>query len=46
MSMAVLCREMKWTWHEYRRQPTWFVHFLLALMQEEIKAKKRPQSNE
>jgi hypothetical protein len=35
MSMAVLCREMGWTFQEYMSQPTWFIHMLVAYMQAE-----------
>jgi hypothetical protein len=44
MKAAVLCREMKWTWQEYREQPQWFVTMILSMLQneaEEIKSKQK-----
>jgi hypothetical protein len=40
-SIALLCREMKWTWDEYQEQPTWFIDILIGLFNAEAKAKNK-----
>ena len=37
MTIALLCREMKWTIHEYWEQPAWLIDTLLTMMREEAK---------
>ena len=36
--IAIVCREMGWTYEQYLDQPTWFVQMLLYAMSEEAKA--------
>jgi hypothetical protein len=33
--IAILCKEMSWTYEEYLSQPTWFILMLLALFHAE-----------
>jgi hypothetical protein len=33
--IAVLCREMHWTFEEYLSQPTWFIFMLMELLRAE-----------
>jgi hypothetical protein len=35
--IAVLCREMAWTYEEFLAQPQWFVLMLLELLRAEAK---------
>jgi hypothetical protein len=32
MRVALLCREMKWTYQQYLEQPTFFVEHLAAML--------------
>jgi hypothetical protein len=41
--IAILCREMGWTYEQYLDQPTWFVQSLMYLLSEEAKAAKQRQ---
>jgi hypothetical protein len=44
MIVAILCREMGWTWQEYQNQPAWFIDILLEMLKaegEEIKRRRR-----
>jgi hypothetical protein len=41
MKAAILCREMKWTWEEYRAQPQWFIVMLLSMLQNEAEEMNR-----
>jgi hypothetical protein len=41
MKMALICREMGWTYQEYRDAPQWFVIILLSLFQNEAEEMKR-----
>jgi hypothetical protein len=35
--IAVLCKEMGWTYEEYLSQPTWFVAMLFEMMRAEAR---------
>jgi hypothetical protein len=41
--VAILCREMGWTYEQYLDQPSWFVQMLMYLISEEAKAAKQRQ---
>jgi len=41
MKATVICREMSWTWQEYRDQPQWFITMLLSMLQNEAEEAKR-----
>jgi hypothetical protein len=42
LKQALLCREMKWTYEEYRDQPQWFIVVLFSMLQNEAEAMKHP----
>lgn len=31
MLAAIVCREMKWDWKQYQRQPAWFIDILVEM---------------
>jgi hypothetical protein len=41
MKAVIVCREMSWSWHEYREQPQWFITMLLSMLQNEAEETKR-----
>lgn len=41
--MAILCREMHWTYKEYLDQPVNFITILLTMLQAESKARKNQE---
>jgi hypothetical protein len=43
MIAAMLCREFKWTYQEYRNQPTWFIRIITAMLSEEARANEKRQ---
>lgn len=43
MAMAMVAREMGWTWRELNEQPVWFVRNLLAYMAAESEHIRKQQ---
>jgi uncharacterized protein YbaP (TraB family) len=41
MIMALICREMKWDYHTYQRQPAWFIDLLIMMLQAEAEGIER-----
>jgi len=41
MVAALVCREMKWTWEQYRTQPVWFISTILAMLRQEAEELER-----
>jgi hypothetical protein len=41
MRVALLMRELKWTWLEYCEQPQWLITMLHSLLQNEAEAMNR-----
>ena len=41
MVIALVCREMKWTWNDYENQPAWFIEIILAMLRQEGDANNR-----
>jgi hypothetical protein len=35
MLVALICREMKWTYKEFQDQPAWFIDIILEMLQAE-----------
>lgn len=45
LKAVLLCREMKWTWAEYRAQPQWLITNLLFMLQSEAEQAKRKSNS-
>jgi len=43
MLMALICREMKWTYQEFQDQPNWFIETIEDLFIAEAEAKEKAQ---
>ena len=46
MQAAIVCREMKWTYEEYRSQPIAFITVLCKLFNAEAENAKRQNKND
>jgi hypothetical protein len=46
LQAAWICREMKWDWHTYRRQPYPFLSILKSMLQNEAEEMERKQKNQ
>ena len=44
MLAALVCREMKWTFEEYERQPASFIDTIVLMLQAESKVAERKAS--
>jgi hypothetical protein len=38
MITALICREFKWTYSEYEKQPSWFIDLIVQMMRAEARA--------
>jgi len=44
MFIVTVCQEMKWNYHQYLRQPEWFVELLAEKMRADSERIKRQSS--
>jgi hypothetical protein len=45
MARALICREMKWTWHEYDEQPAGFIDTIVEMLKAESREMDRKRKN-
>ena len=44
MTMALICREMKWTWQEYRSQPVSFIRMITVMLTAEAQESRKKRA--
>ena len=42
---TIVCAKMKWTWQQYREQPTYFIESLIHMFAAEADAQRKANKN-